>query len=102
MIPRHIRPLALLAAVALGTIGCSMLPGTSTPPTPAPVASAAGGGGNDACPSAQPAPLPAGETRTVTIDTPKGKIAIKVEADLSPIAAGNFVALAACGFYDGV
>ena len=26
---------------------------------------------------------------------------IKVEADLSPIAAGNFVALASCGFYDG-
>ena len=102
MIPRHIRPLVLLAAVALGTVGCSMLPGASTPPTPAPVASQAGGGGNDACPTAQPAPLPAGETRTVTIDTPKGKIAIKVDADLSPIAAGNFVALAACGFYDGV
>ena len=26
---------------------------------------------------------------------------LKVEADLSPIAAGNFVALASCGFYDG-
>ncbi|OGO56581.1 MAG: hypothetical protein A2Z32_00850 [Chloroflexi bacterium RBG_16_69_14] len=26
---------------------------------------------------------------------------IKVEADLSPIAAGNFVALASCSFYDG-
>ena len=33
--------------------------------------------------------------------TPKGAIVIKVEADLSPIAAGNFVALASCGFYDG-
>ena len=50
----------------------------------------------------EPAPaLPAGETRTVTLNTPKGAIAIKVEADLSPIAAGNFVALASCGFYDG-
>ena len=39
-------------------------------------------------------PLPAGETRTVTLDTDKGAIVIKVEADLSPIAAGNFVALA--------
>jgi len=37
----------------------------------------------------------------VTLNTPKGAIAIKVEADLSPIAAGNFVALASCGFYDG-
>jgi len=54
-----------------------------------------------ACPSSQPPALPAGETRTVTLDTPKGAIVIKVEADLSPIAAGNFVALASCGFYDG-
>jgi cyclophilin family peptidyl-prolyl cis-trans isomerase len=37
----------------------------------------------------------------VTLNTPKGAIAIKVEADLSPIATGNFVALASCGFYDG-
>ena len=29
-------------------------------------------------------------------------MALKIEADLSPIAAGNFVALAECGFYDGV
>ena len=29
-------------------------------------------------------------------------MAITVDADLSPIAAGNFVALAGCGFYDGV
>ena len=54
-----------------------------------------------ACPTSQPPALPAGETRTVTLTTPKGAIAIKVEADLSPIAAGNFVALASCGFYDG-
>ena len=52
-------------------------------------------------PDGQPPALPAGETRTVTLNTPKGAIAIKVEADLSPIAAGNFVALASCGFYDG-
>jgi peptidyl-prolyl cis-trans isomerase B (cyclophilin B) len=38
----------------------------------------------------------------VTINTDKGTIAITVDADLSPIAAGNFVALADCGFYDGV
>jgi cyclophilin family peptidyl-prolyl cis-trans isomerase len=36
------------------------------------------------------------------IETAKGSITIKVEADLGPLAAGNFVALAACGFYDGV
>ena len=99
---RQIRPLALLATLALGTLGCSALPGASTPATPAPVPSEASGGGNGTCPTAQPPALPAGETRTVTIATDLGSMIVKVEADLSPIAAGNFVALADCGFYDGV
>jgi cyclophilin family peptidyl-prolyl cis-trans isomerase len=38
----------------------------------------------------------------VTINTAKGAITLKIEGSLSPIAAGNFVALAACGFYNGV
>jgi len=38
----------------------------------------------------------------VTIQTDKGSIVIKVVGALSPIAGGNFVALASCGFYDGV
>ncbi len=88
MIPRTLGPVALLAAMAVVMAACS---------SPSP--STASGG---ACPTEQPAALPAGETRTVTLDTTKGPIAIKVEADLSPIAAGNFVALAECGFYDGV
>ncbi len=54
------------------------------------------------CPTSQPSALPAGETRTVTITTDVGQLVLKIEADLSPIAAGNFVALAACGYYDGV
>ena len=33
---------------------------------------------------------------------PRATIVIKVDGALSPIAAGNFVALAECGFYDGV
>jgi len=55
-----------------------------------------------ACPTSQPAALPAGEKRTVAIDTPKGAITMEIDADLSPIAAGNFVALAECGYYDDV
>ena len=55
-----------------------------------------------ACPTSQPEALPAGETRTVTIDTNLGSMDLAIEADLSPIAAGNFVALAECGYYDGV
>jgi cyclophilin family peptidyl-prolyl cis-trans isomerase/phosphoribosylformimino-5-aminoimidazole carboxamide ribonucleotide (ProFAR) isomerase len=57
--------------------------------------------GSGACPKSQPAALPAGETRTVTITTPKGAMTIKLVADLSPIAVGNFAALVSCGFYDG-
>jgi cyclophilin family peptidyl-prolyl cis-trans isomerase len=45
---------------------------------------------------------PAGKSELVTIETPKGTIEITVVNDQSPIAAGNFVALASCGFYNGV
>jgi len=52
------------------------------------------------CPTSQPSAEPSGQTPTVTIQTAKGTIVIK--ADGSPIATGNFVALAQCGFYDGL
>jgi cyclophilin family peptidyl-prolyl cis-trans isomerase len=58
--------------------------------------------GTSGCPTSQPAALAAGQTRTVTISTSKGDIVIQVKADLSPIATGNFVALAGCGFYNGL
>lgn len=54
------------------------------------------------CPTSQPPAAPAGQSRVVTIETAKGQIAITLNADLSPIAVGNFAALAGCGFYDGV
>ena len=109
---RPIRLSALLAVVIVGACvggggglsgssGASRAPASvppaSTTPSSPPASTAAGG-----CPTSQPAPLPAGEKRLVTIETAKGKIQITIEADLSPIAAGNFVALAGCGFYDGV
>jgi cyclophilin family peptidyl-prolyl cis-trans isomerase len=72
-----------------------------THPPISPSASA-GEGVPAGCPTSQPASLPAGETRTVTVGTPKGTIVIKIDGSLSPIAAGNFVALAQCGYYDGV
>jgi peptidyl-prolyl cis-trans isomerase B (cyclophilin B) len=58
--------------------------------------------GDGTCPTSQPAALPAGQTRYVTIETEKGNIVIKVDGSLSPIAAGNFVALVDCEYYDGV
>ncbi len=92
-----------IAVVALIAILVVFKPGTGTGGAAASASPGASGSAvaAEACPTAQPAALPAGETRTVTLTTPKGAIAIKVEADLSPIAAGNFVALASCGFYDG-
>jgi cyclophilin family peptidyl-prolyl cis-trans isomerase len=38
----------------------------------------------------------------VTISTDLGDIVVGVDGSLSPIAAGNVVALASCGYYDGV
>ena len=82
--------LALAAAtLALSLVGCAGQIGDGE----------GGGEGNIApdaagCPTSPPAALPAGETRTVVIETAKGSITIKIEADLGPLAAGNFVALA--------
>jgi len=96
------RPGTLLGVLALSAVlGACTAAGASTPPASVP-APASTGASTAACPTSQPAALPAGQTRTVKIATDLGRIAIKVEADLSPIAAGNFVALADCGFYDGV
>ncbi len=102
--------IALLVLLRTGPSTGGVAAGASSSPSVSPgspVASAgssAAAGGSaaaGACPTSQPDALPAGQTRTVTLNTPKGTMAIKVEADLSPIAAGNFVALASCGFYDG-
>jgi peptidyl-prolyl cis-trans isomerase B (cyclophilin B) len=88
--------LVIVAAVVLllGGGGAAVSPSASTG------SSAAAHGTN--CPTSQPPRLPAGETRTVKISTAKGDIVIQVKADLSPIATGNFVALAQCGFYNNL
>jgi cyclophilin family peptidyl-prolyl cis-trans isomerase len=103
----------VIAMLVLGSGAFFAAGSTASPSAPAADASVAatagasnaGAGGSPVvvadCPTSQPDPLPAGETRTVSLDTEKGTIVIGVQADLSPIAAGNFVALAACGFYDG-
>ena len=116
--PATIAALGLAVAVA----ACSSSGGASTPPAAesvaptsaapesaapgspaAPGSSAAGSpAAEGSCPTAPPEPLAAGETREVTIETDQGDIVIEVEADLGPLAAGNFVALAECGFYDGI
>ncbi len=86
---------AVMAAACSATGGGATTLGPAA--TSAPSEPAAAG-----CPTSQPAPLGAGESRNVTIETEKGDIELTLEADLSPIAVGNFVALAECGYYDGI
>ena len=94
------------AATPLPTVNINATPSPKVTHPPVPSATAAptgtAAGSETGCPSTEPAPLGKGDTRTVTITTPKGKITIKVEARLGPIATGNFVALAECGYYNNV
>ncbi len=84
------------AAEGPGAAASSSIAGLPESPSPA------GSVGATACPTSQPDPLPAGQTRNVTIATSQGTIVIEVDGSLAPTAAGNFVALAGCGLYDGV
>jgi cyclophilin family peptidyl-prolyl cis-trans isomerase len=93
----RVRMLAVLVAGLAIVAGCTT--GSTQPPTSSPSASSPVASG---CPTSQPPALPAGETRTVTIETALGTIVMTIEADLGPLAAGNFVALAECGFFNGV
>jgi cyclophilin family peptidyl-prolyl cis-trans isomerase len=87
-----------LAGVAVLAVAACTSGSGGTPQPASPAATTA----RAACPTSQPPALPAGQTRIVKITTAKGSIEITVEGALSPIAAGNFVALASCGFYNGV
>ena len=108
---RSIRLAVALLAIPVLLAACT---GGSSTPTAAPVTAApsaappaattpvAAGMYPDGCPTAQPAALTADDVRNVTIKTDKGDIVVEIKGALSPIATGNFVALAECGYYDGV
>ena len=101
-LPRRVAGLLIAGTVLVALAGCTgATPSSAVPSATAPAASSASSGSTD-CPTSQPPALGAGETRTVTMETEKGTIVIKLEGDLSPIAAGNVAALAGCGYYDGV
>jgi len=113
MTPRHPRRprdprRPILAGVALAlpllvaACGAGGTPTTITESLPPATPGASADAYPAGCPTTQPPAIKAGETRTVTLTTEKGDIVIKITADLSPIAAGNFVALAECGWYDNV
>lgn len=92
----------VVVAVAAGFASGSIKLGGSDGEGAAASATAGPAGGIAGCPAAQPSPAPAGSKPVVTIATPKGSIEMTLDADLSPIAVGNLVALASCGYYDGV
>ncbi len=108
---RHTSLTRLLAALAVPVLlaACTGGGAATLPPipslaaeTPTPAATHPGPTYPPGCPTAQPDALAAGEKREVTIETDKGNIVMEIDASLSPIATGNFVTLAECGYYDGV
>lgn len=83
-----------LAAVAVAiTVAACAAPTAS--PTPRP-----------SCPSQAPTAATAaeviGETTAIEVRTTKGSFTIQLAPESAPIAVANFVALAHCGFYDGI
>ena len=89
---RRLAAIGLASSLAL--VACAADP-TPTPPP--------------ACPTEPPtsvsaqATLEGAELATVTIDgAVEGEFALELYGDQAPIATASFVALASCGFYDGV
>jgi cyclophilin family peptidyl-prolyl cis-trans isomerase len=99
---RFFRPTVVAAVMTALVAACGTGGGGATPKPSGSVGPVSVAPSAAACPTAQPAALAAGQKRLVTIVTAKGSIGITIQADLSPIAAGNFVALAGCGYYNGV
>jgi cyclophilin family peptidyl-prolyl cis-trans isomerase len=100
-----------LAAVGLAAMlfaGCTSIPTLTPSPTPAPpgspqpTAPAFSLGPTIApdCPTAAPAQFTG--KATVTFNTNFGKIVVAVDGSMGPNAAGAFVALAQCGYYNNV
>ena len=102
------RRLATAGLVAWLVAACAVPTNAPTPtPTPLPTIPATApaytlGPTPGTCPTAAPAAMAAGSTATVTMKTNFGTIVIKVEASLGANAAGAFVALAQCGYYNNV
>jgi cyclophilin family peptidyl-prolyl cis-trans isomerase len=85
--------LALGAATAVLLAACSGFFGASPTPRVACPTQAPSGG--------QIANLIASASQAV-IQTSKGSFTISLYGDKAPVAAANFIALARCGFYDGI
>ena len=102
------RRLATVGLVAWLVAACAVPVSAPTPsPTPMPTIPAPGpaytlGPTPGDCPTTAPAAMAAGSTATVTMTTNFGTIVIKADGSLGANAAGAFVALARCGYYNNV
>jgi cyclophilin family peptidyl-prolyl cis-trans isomerase len=105
------RRLATVGIVALLLAGCTAVP--TVTPTPSPTAAPTSppttppytlgptiSPSPNGCPTATPAAFTG--TAAVTMTTNFGNIVIKVDGSLGANAAGSFVALARCGYYNNV
>jgi len=103
-----VRRLATVGLVAMLVAGCAV-PTVTASPSPVPPATIAPTTPPytlaptmvpGACPTTTPAAYTG--TATVTMTTNFGNIVIKVDGSLGPNAAGAFLALARCGYYNNV
>lgn len=106
-LPSPARRLASAGLVALLVAACAPAvapsPSSTVMPTIPPTAPAFTLGATpSSCPTTAPSPMAAGTTATVTMTTNFGNIVIKVVADDGPNAAGAFMALVNCGYYDNI
>jgi cyclophilin family peptidyl-prolyl cis-trans isomerase len=98
--------LALGACRGAGT-GAASSGAAGSRATASPVAgSPAGGGAVAGCPTSAPTAHQASsllaDAGTATVKTSMGSFSMELYGDKAPIATANFVALARCGFYDGI
>jgi len=102
------RRLATVGLVAWLVAACAVPTNPPTPsPTPEPTIPAAAPAYTLAptpgdCPTSAPTAMAAGSTATVTMTTNFGDIVISVDGSLGANAAGAFIALSRCGYYNNI
>ena len=84
-------PVALGLAAILAMAACSSGP-SATPTAECPTRA----------PSAEEAPQILADVAGATVRTNQGEFRVELYGEAAPIATANFVALARCGFYDGI
>lgn len=105
------RRLATVGLVALLFAGCVAIPTVTPTPSPSPLPTIPPttppytlgptmSPSPFGCPTSAPAPFTG--TATVTMNTNFGNMVIKVDGSLGPNAAGSFVAMSRCGYYNNV